>query len=719
MSILTANPCSSNASPKFYVADSVDDIYDIQNAKKGDLAIVVTQSGFQIWRMYDSYTPPVDAAEGVDYIVAQPCGTWVISGVSGQFAVVKDVVFYGADPTGVEDSTDAINAAMAAALAESPTDAAVFFPPGVFLVTSPILDTTNGSYIRWVGSGPHVTYIKAGAAMTQIIKFGDALNVFDGRKRIEGITFDQNSLATYGVDASQLTYSTFSHCEFIKPPAGGFNLRIGKWANRVENCIFDGNSVGSCIDIVSSGALPINGLEIENMNTFTLCLVGVRGMNGLVKVSIRGNIFDACTNAGIWLRGGSLTLSIKDNYFEACGAVGVQVETAAAVFATYYGAIVLNPLYNAISATAHENFVIESNQFSNCSSDSIITINNVIAGKIRDNHIYPGYSHTYFVNVRGTGAGYTTSKETVIEYVSGGATITTPIGLNGDNREQSHAGIRPIIKDRVAYVRFPNLGNDIYGNPASWQQFGTTGSISVGRDGLFESYKVWKSEKPAGSDYYFFKTFTVDATGDISSASGHRYIRIQYATKGDVGNANGLHVIAYVNGVAQTQSTRTRETWGPAENLLVHLPPGTTTFQIVATPYLSTIPCWWTKFTITDAGQDLGSGTVLSELDYFTPTAVPPTYGTWATGDKVFYKAASTTGFIGAICSLLGTPGTWAEFGALSTGFTTTGGQFDNNSSAGNTRFLIYDVDNGQLERVSVGAPDSGGVGFKVLRIPN
>jgi hypothetical protein len=44
---------------------------------------------------------------------------------------------------------------------------------------------------------------------------------------------------------------------------------------------------------------------------------------------------------------------------------------------------------------------------------------------------------------------------------------------------------------------------------------------------------------------------------------------------------------------------------------------------------------------------------------------------------------------------------------------------FDDNSTAGNTRFLIYDVDNGTLERVSVGAADSGGAGFKLLRIPN
>lgn len=43
----------------------------------------------------------------------------------------------------------------------------------------------------------------------------------------------------------------------------------------------------------------------------------------------------------------------------------------------------------------------------------------------------------------------------------------------------------------------------------------------------------------------------------------------------------------------------------------------------------------------------------------------------------------------------------------------------DSNSTAGNTRFMIYDVDNATLERVTVGVADSGGVGFKVLRIPN
>ena len=43
----------------------------------------------------------------------------------------------------------------------------------------------------------------------------------------------------------------------------------------------------------------------------------------------------------------------------------------------------------------------------------------------------------------------------------------------------------------------------------------------------------------------------------------------------------------------------------------------------------------------------------------------------------------------------------------------------DGNTIAGETRLLLWDVDSGSLVRVSVGAADSAGTGFKVLRIPN
>lgn len=48
-----------------------------------------------------------------------------------------------------------------------------------------------------------------------------------------------------------------------------------------------------------------------------------------------------------------------------------------------------------------------------------------------------------------------------------------------------------------------------------------------------------------------------------------------------------------------------------------------------------------------------------------------------------------------------------------------TAARFDGSTTAGDTRFMVYDVDNGTLERVTVGAANSGGAGFKLLRIPN
>jgi hypothetical protein len=45
--------------------------------------------------------------------------------------------------------------------------------------------------------------------------------------------------------------------------------------------------------------------------------------------------------------------------------------------------------------------------------------------------------------------------------------------------------------------------------------------------------------------------------------------------------------------------------------------------------------------------------------------------------------------------------------------------RLDSSITAGETRMLVWDVDNATLSRVSVGADDSGGTGYKVLRIPN
>lgn len=93
-----------------------------------------------------------------------------------------------------------------------------------------------------------------------------------------------------------------------------------------------------------------------------------------------------------------------------------------------------------------------------------------------------------------------------------------------------------------------------------------------------------------------------------------------------------------------------------------------------------------------------GAGTDISGAD-FTLAAGQPT-GSGTPGEIIFQTAP--TGATGTTLRTLA-----------------DAGKFDASTTAGDTRFFLYDVDNGTLERVTVGAADSGGSGFKVLRIPN
>lgn len=96
-------------------------------------------------------------------------------------------------------------------------------------------------------------------------------------------------------------------------------------------------------------------------------------------------------------------------------------------------------------------------------------------------------------------------------------------------------------------------------------------------------------------------------------------------------------------------------------------------------------------------------------------------HATVATAQKL--KAHDVTTGTGAVLTLAGGNGSAAggvvKIDVSPTTTPATSGQFDATVTAGQTRFLLYDVDNATLERVTVGAADSGGAGFKVLRIPN
>jgi hypothetical protein len=91
--------------------------------------------------------------------------------------------------------------------------------------------------------------------------------------------------------------------------------------------------------------------------------------------------------------------------------------------------------------------------------------------------------------------------------------------------------------------------------------------------------------------------------------------------------------------------------------------------------------------------------------------------GTNIAGGKVTLAGGKSTGnatpAVAALAaSLAGSSGTTTQ--TLRDGL-----HIDGNVTAAETPLLLFDIDKGSLQRVSIGAADSGGTGYKVLRVPN
>jgi hypothetical protein len=110
-------------------------------------------------------------------------------------------------------------------------------------------------------------------------------------------------------------------------------------------------------------------------------------------------------------------------------------------------------------------------------------------------------------------------------------------------------------------------------------------------------------------------------------------------------------------------------------------------------------------------------GTLSSAIDDCVAIGYSASAGharTYVFGRNAASTAANQVLFVDATHLLL--TGATAKF-STSTSFEAF--QIDRNATAGQTRLLLWDIDKGSLQRVSIGASDSGGTGFKVLRVPN
>jgi hypothetical protein len=127
------------------------------------------------------------------------------------------------------------------------------------------------------------------------------------------------------------------------------------------------------------------------------------------------------------------------------------------------------------------------------------------------------------------------------------------------------------------------------------------------------------------------------------------------------------------------------------------------------------------KYLTTDTRRlyvDLTNGAALSEVAY-----VPHVSGVGTVDTRLAFGAAATFS-AGSVykdathgVAIAGSAGATHDVLLWTAGG--TGSLAIRAGAAGETNVLVYDVTAAAIKRVSIGAADSGGSGFKVLRIPN
>ena len=168
-----------------------------------------------------------------------------------------NVLDYGADPTGVADSTSAIQAAIN-------TGRTVWIPSGTYSVTTIDL---RGRYANIIGDGILQTVIKARSAVSTIFNALESSDVQIAPVLISNMTIDGNNVVTGS--AISIRYRHFSKidtCYILNvtaPNAAGI-YAVDAWLNIISNC-----RITNCYDgLTWAGS---NHRSTVNSCSFTSC----------------------------------------------------------------------------------------------------------------------------------------------------------------------------------------------------------------------------------------------------------------------------------------------------------------------------------------------------------------------------------------------------------------------------------------------------------------
>lgn len=172
-----------------------------------------------------------------------------------------DVLAYGADPTGVADSTTAINNAIAAI----PTGGIVWFPSGTYKITTTITVTTP--HIRFVGQSRTDSILSTNSATADMLLFNQWYCGVENMTLTSSVT----RTAGYAVNmAATYNYNYIWHTDFTNQFHGVFIGGQTCWIDDLNNRLWgSGGSGANGIYLTGSFDRYINRYQTDNVSNPT------------------------------------------------------------------------------------------------------------------------------------------------------------------------------------------------------------------------------------------------------------------------------------------------------------------------------------------------------------------------------------------------------------------------------------------------------------------
>lgn len=468
----------------------------------------------------------------------------VQTNVEARLAQTVSVKDFGAVGDGVADDTAAIQDALdyAQTVVSSQT-ISVYFPRGLYMISSGLTVTTAGTEIRIYGEHLRSSQIKATASMTNMLTLGTSVG-FYGRMMVDGLGFNCNSLATNGIDAEALRYSTIQNNEFNNIPANGYAIKMGRWVTRIDNNLIDGNGVGNGILVPNQ---TTNNCVITR-NSMTSCAVGVRSNSNVHDLHIAWNTFDVCSKAAIFISVGGRNIQIQNNYFEVCGTTtvggGVDIPAVLGGVENYSAAIVATFDAGDAANSQLENLVITGNQFAQCVNTGLAVISGVYGLTWEDNHALKQYSYAYAVRFvqRAIAEGIGTTRKIVVQQDDYNSQFTELVELNPANLATTSRSNLQVVWNRgqlgnFAGPQYQILPQNVASAPWSTTS-GTVTSTGTFYEGVQPIYEF--SASPAGVCQL---VIPIDANNQTMRG---RYFRLSYLTR-STGTDDGVRCVIAID----------------------------------------------------------------------------------------------------------------------------------------------------------------------------